>query len=217
MTQIPSIQKNILEKACDVLGDTETGLTGSEIGKYLRQCNIVDVNPGMTKRIRLFEALEQKQDKDRCANNIFAFITTVMNPVLHVGHKEYFERKRKELNEVLSFAGYILNNQGQIQEVQAAKTLDEAEQRADTLKKTLRDRRVHPDVLLFCRAELLQDNYFHAVFEATKSIADKIRTKSGLVSDGSALVDAAFGNCQRIGGAFAFFNGRGRPLYHQKI
>jgi uncharacterized protein (TIGR02391 family) len=55
-------------------------------------------------------------------------------------------------------------------------------------------RQVHPDVLSFCRTELLQDNYFHAVFEATKSVADKIRQKSGLSSDGARLVDEAFGN-----------------------
>jgi Protein of unknown function (Hypoth_ymh) len=35
---------------------------------------------------------------------------------------------------------------------------------------------VHPDVLRFCRAELMQQNYFHAVLEAAKSVADKLRT-----------------------------------------
>jgi len=39
---------------------------------------------------------------------------------------------------------------------------------------------------------LLVDNYFHTVVEATKSIAEKIRIKTGLTSDGSALVDEAF-------------------------
>lgn len=39
----------------------------------------------------------------------------------------------------------------------------------------------------------MQQNYFHAVFEATKSVADKIRAKSGCTSDGSRLVDDAFG------------------------
>jgi len=38
----------------------------------------------------------------------------------------------------------------------------------------------------------LVDNYFHAVFEATKSVAEKIRLKTGLTSDGSNLVDEAF-------------------------
>jgi uncharacterized protein (TIGR02391 family) len=58
---------------------------------------------------------------------------------------------------------------------------------------------VHADVLRFCRAELVTDNYFHAVLEATKSIADKLRTKSGLSEDGSKLVDATLcGSAPRV-------------------
>jgi hypothetical protein len=37
-----------------------------------------------------------------------------------------------------------------------------------------------PDVLKFCREELVADNYFHAVLEAVKSIADKLRVRTGL-------------------------------------
>jgi uncharacterized protein (TIGR02391 family) len=64
---------------------------------------------------------------------------------------------------------------------------------ASALRKALVERKVHADVLKFCRAELLVDNYFHAVFEATKSIAEKLRQKTGLGSDGSPLVDEALG------------------------
>ena len=46
---------------------------------------------------------------------------------------------------------------------------------------------------MFCKAELLEDNYFHAVFEATKSIASKLRKRGGLDLDGAALVDATLG------------------------
>ncbi len=53
-------------------------------------------------------------------------------------------------------------------------------------------RGVHPDVLAFCRAELLADNYFHAVQEAVKSVGDKVRNKTGLTDDGGVLVDARF-------------------------
>jgi uncharacterized protein (TIGR02391 family) len=38
---------------------------------------------------------------------------------------------------------------------------------------------------------LLADNYFHAVFEATKSVADKLRLKTGLSADGAELADQA--------------------------
>jgi len=73
-----------------------------------------------------------------------------------------------------------------------AESLDDAFQRATRLHAALFTRGVHSDVLAFCRAELLQENYFHAVFEAMKSIAAKIRQLSGLISDGSELVTGAF-------------------------
>ena len=49
---------------------------------------------------------------------------------------------------------------------------------------------MHPDVLAFCRAELLQQNYFHAVLEASNSVADKLRNLTSTTGDGSQLVDA---------------------------
>jgi uncharacterized protein (TIGR02391 family) len=48
-------------------------------------------------------------------------------------------------------------------------------------------------VLAACRAELLEENYFHTVLEATKSLAEKIRARTGLDGDGAELADAASG------------------------
>ena len=63
---------------------------------------------------------------------------------------------------------------------------------AGMLRKALVERRVHTDVIQFCKAELLADNYFHAVFEATKSVAKKLRKKTVLTSDGAELVRCAW-------------------------
>jgi uncharacterized protein (TIGR02391 family) len=104
-----------------------------------------------------------------------------------------FDYLRNELNKVLSFAGYKLGKDGRLQTAPKVRTLPEAEERASRLAAELRRRNVHPDVLRFCRAELLQENYFHAVLEATKSLAEKIREKTTLNSDGSELIDQAFG------------------------
>lgn len=51
---------------------------------------------------------------------------------------------------------------------------------------------MHEEVLNYCRAELLDENYFHAVFEATKGVAERIRLMSGLKSDGADLITKAF-------------------------
>jgi Protein of unknown function (Hypoth_ymh) len=80
---------------------------------------------------------------------------------------------------------------GTLAAVEQARTLSEAQRRAQELRADLTTRGVHPDVLRFCREELLADNYFHAVLEAVKSVADKLRARTGLIDDGGALVDRA--------------------------
>lgn len=193
MAKIQIFDSENLQAICDVLGDTSSGLTGSEIGKLLVNCNIEDVTPGITKRDRLFNALSYKQNIDRCGNNVIAFIMKSMNPVRYVRNQEIYEERINDLNEALSFSGFEIGNDGKIHKRDVAKTLNEANLKAKKLRQNLISRKVHHDVLKFCKAELLHDNYFHAVFEATKSVADKIREKSGLSSDGSKLVDDAFG------------------------
>lgn len=195
---VPEIPLPALEQLANVLADTSTGLTGSAIGKYLSQCGIPDVNPSMTKRIRLFEALRDKQMSDRCANNVVAFVQASFSPVRYTDSHDYFECKRLEINRVLAFVGLEFTDTGEMKMVQKARNLREAAQRADRLRQLLSARRVHSDVLTFCREELLVENYFHAVLEATKSVAEKIRARTGLTADGSDLVDEAFAFKSRI-------------------
>jgi uncharacterized protein (TIGR02391 family) len=96
------------------------------------------------------------------------------------------------VNAALSFSGLVVDHEGLLTTAAKARTIDDANLRARNLKKTLESRNLHPDVVKFCRAELLNKNYFHAVLEATKSVASKIRGISGLTSDGNQLVGAAF-------------------------
>ncbi|MCU4424319.1 TIGR02391 family protein [Acinetobacter sp. WU_MDCI_Abxb74] len=192
MAIIKKFELASLESICNILGNTENGLTGSQISKYLSECDIYDPQLNSTKRKKLYDALEQKQNNDRCSNNIISFIQHVMKPSRHFDNQEWFLDMRKKLNFVLSFEGLELEETGLIRQIKATTTLSEAEARAQQLRKTLMDRKIHNDVLHFCKAELLVDNYFHAVFEATKSIAEKIRMKTNLTSDGAELIDQAF-------------------------
>jgi len=205
MAAIAPLDEAQLQAICEVLGDTDEGLTGSEIGRYLKECGIEDPSPGITKRHRLFEALKSQQRTDRCSNNIIGFIKKVMNPVLYHSKPNYYASLRARLNTPLAFAGYQIAENGEVVPVKAASTLNEAEQRADRLRSELRRRLVHPDVLRFCSAELLQENYFHAVLEATKSLSEKIRQKTGLGSDAGELAIQAF-SLGQVGVPFLAFN-----------
>jgi hypothetical protein len=116
-----------------------------------------------------------------------------MAPVRYTSAPALFELRRQRLNAVLLRSGYQVREDGKVGRASTAQTLTEALQRANRLSAALSARGVHEDVLQFCRAELLQENYFHAVFKATKSIASKVRTLSGFDGDGAELVQRAFG------------------------
>lgn len=185
---VPTISDTVLEKICHVLAEA---VSHTELTSLLNGSNIAE-NGGNPKWERMKLALSARQRTDRCGNNVVAFVQSVMNPVRFIGRQDFFIQIRDALNEVLSFAGLSISDDGNVRSATKARTLSEAAQRAGKLRRLLEQRSVHADVLSFCREELVQENYFHAVFEATKSVADKIRSLSGLELDGAELVDTAF-------------------------
>jgi uncharacterized protein (TIGR02391 family) len=188
----PPISGSVLEGISKVLGDTSTALTGLEIGKFLQEVNIPDVDSTNTKWKRLYNAFVTFQNRKQLSNNVLTFINKSINPVRFIGRNEQFEDTRFELNKRLSFIGLELTDKGQFKRTIESKTISEAEQRASRLKSKLEQRNVHNLIFTFCKAELLAENYFHTVFEAVKSIAETIRRKAGLTEDGSELIDKAF-------------------------
>lgn len=188
---IPCFTEQQLESLCKIMADTNTGLTGSEIARVLAVMGIQDVDPHLTKWKRLFNALAVEQNNCNYGNHVISFINRVYDPVLWASNEELFNSKRNELNTVLAFCGLTLREDGKVAKTTKVNTLSEAELRADKLKTVLQGRQVHPVVLTFCRAELLTDNYFHAVLEATKSIGSRLRKMSGLDTDGASLVTSA--------------------------
>lgn len=178
-----------LEAIADALGDTELGLTGSEIGHLLAVCRLPDPTPTITKRYRLLNAFVAAQNAKRERTPILAFIRKSMKPERYAREQERYEPLRATLNRALAFVGLAVKEDGRLESSEQATTLSEAERRAVDLRAGLARRGVHPDVLRFCRAELVVDNYFHAVLEATKSVAEKLRNRTGLTDDGSTLAD----------------------------
>jgi hypothetical protein len=192
MGKIKQLDLSVIESVSKVLGETTDGFTGTELGKLLCECRIDDIDSGNTKWRRLNNALSNKQYVDGCSNNVVSFIQHAMNPARHYDNLEWFNDTRFKINKIISFEGLSIGENGKVNYSSRAETITEAAARASKLKEHLVARKVHPDVIRFCREELVVDNYFHAVFEATKSVAEKIRIKTGLTSDGASLVDDAF-------------------------
>lgn len=188
---MPPFQQAQLEAIANALGDTADGLTGTQIGHVLKVCRLPDPCPGLAKRHRLFNAFAEAQNAARDGDPILRFIREAMDPARFLDDLHRYEKLRENLNRALALVGLAVTADGKVGQVPRATTIADAEQRAAALRDGLTRRGVHPDVLRFCRSELLVDNYFHAVLEAVKSVADKIRQRTGLHDDGSPLVDRA--------------------------
>jgi uncharacterized protein (TIGR02391 family) len=194
MAKVDPLSQAVLRHLCEVIGDTSTGLTGREIGRLLAEAGIDD--PGeMTKRDRLYEALSARQRRDGVANAVLAFLQCVMAPARFLNSPdEEFETWRTDLNSALSFASLTISEQGKVRQISApATTISEARKRASQFREELRQRGVHSAVLRACSDEIADNNYFHAVFETAKSLADRIRAETGLDADGVPLINKALG------------------------
>jgi uncharacterized protein (TIGR02391 family) len=188
---MPLFSQSQVEAIADALGDTDAGLTGSEISHLLKTCKMSDLNSNMTKRHRLYTAFAASQNSRQDRRAVLAFIRHAMKPERYTRAPDRYEPMRARLNRALSFCGLKVDEAGILSGCEAARTLTEAQRRAEELRADLTRRGIHPDVLRFCREELLSDNYFHAVLEAVKSVAGKIRNRTGLTDDGDVLVSHA--------------------------
>jgi uncharacterized protein (TIGR02391 family) len=164
--------------------------TGSELRRDLEGLRL-PLGTESTKWRMLRESFELAQRRDGHGGSILRFVKQALDPAAELGAGD-LSGLRTAVNEVLLLSGLELLPDGRLVPRKASRTADDARARADALRAELRARHVHPDVLSFCRSELVQRNYFHAVLEAAKSVSAKIRDLTGLTSDGAQLVDEAF-------------------------
>lgn len=191
MNHIPCFEVSVLEAVCRALGDTGDGLTGQEIGYILADMDLEDLAAGMTKWKRIFNALALQQNKHQIGNHMIMFVNRAMVPARFVQRPAQFQKLQDQLNVVLSLAGYGVNDQGKVIRTSRETTVSGAMARAKRLKTMLETRGTHPQVFFYCTAELLEENYFHAVLEAVKGLAERLRQLSGLSIDGAELVNQA--------------------------
>ena len=189
MAAVPPIPDGQIESIARLLGECGSG---TDISRVLADRRLFDESGESTKWRRLHWVFVDTQRRHGCANQIIDFIEAFLIPTRFVGRSQEFESSRQRLNVILSFSGLELGADGKCWNCTIAKTLDEAESRLHTLHSKFKGRQIHVEVLKYCRVELLQENYFHAVFEAAKGLAQRMRELSGVQGDGAALVDRIF-------------------------
>lgn len=185
----------VLELLSNIFGDTVNGLTGTEIHRLLLQAGIDDISekePFLAKRKKLFNAFANFQNTHKCCNNILKFIQLVLTPSRFVTRLEEFEALRAKVNQQLAFEGYEIKENGKFSSIPKANVISDVDIKVENLKQELVDRNTHAQIFRYCTPELLSNNYFHSVFEASKGLFQRIRDLSGLSTDGNTLIEQVF-------------------------
>lgn len=102
---------------------------------------------------------------------------------LHVKNPTRRQFLQDALSERRSLMGRRVLDDGRVATAPRATTLDEASRLAGRLRTELVRRGTHPEVVRFCGEELVRQSIFHAVFEATKGLAERLRQERSLRSE----------------------------------
>ena len=122
---IPVFDAQRMEALCRILGDTDDGLSGSQIGYLLQDSKIPDTDPTLTKWKRLFNAFISFQNENHVGNHVVVFITRAMNPASYTARPTDFRLRQDKLNTVLAFSGMQVGDDGKVRRTGTAKNLDE--------------------------------------------------------------------------------------------
>jgi uncharacterized protein (TIGR02391 family) len=203
------VKKNLdeqqLKAVCDVLAETNSGYTKTELTRLLEQSRIEVVSDGRTsnaygytlglnKRDWLYKCFAEEINKSHSLIRIYSFLEKALNPVVFTDEKsrDKYNYLLEGTNKALLLAGLEITKEGKLIEVVQAKTLDEVDRRVNSLQRQLYNRAIHNEVQKYCIKDYLQKDYYDTVFEAAKGLAERVRQITGLTTDGGILFQTAF-------------------------
>ncbi len=194
-----------IKAVCDVLAETSLGYTKTELTRLLQQSKITIVSDGkvsngytyqigLNRRDWLYNCLVSEINNSHSFIRIYGFLEKALNPVAFTDEKsrDKYNYLLERVNKALLLAGLEITKEGKLIEVVQAKTLDEVDRRVDSLRRQLYNRAIHGEVKKYCTKDYLRKDYYDAVFEAAKGLAERVRQMSGLTTDGGTLFQTAF-------------------------
>lgn len=180
----------VLDQLAKAVGNEN--ITGTQITRCFKELHLSDTSKESTKWKRLAAVFKKYQKNTGTSSKTFAIIENLMNPVNFLDRTESYHNQLAEINKVLRMQGYEINESGQIKRAERITSIDVVSERYNSILQKLKQRGVHPEVLKYCKKELLAENYFHGILEAAKSLSNRTRELSGVIEDGTALFDKVF-------------------------
>lgn len=190
MAYINKFNVQSIESISYTIGDI---LTGSKISTMFNQLNLIDNSNESTKWKRLNFVMCKSQETFNCGNKIVEIIEYVFFPTSSwFDSVSQYSDCMNKINKCISFYGLELNAEGKIYKTKHSTTMSEANERYDLLKSKLLERNIHPLIMKFCTKDIVVEDYFSIIIEASKSIYERIRQMTGIELDGNKLIFACF-------------------------
>ncbi len=187
-SQVPPFSQVQVLAISAILADLKSH---SELNSLLRQIHPSPPDEG-SKQTRIVNTIVEVQNRERDGQAVLRTIKVIMDPAGHADEPR-FEKARTDINRQLSYANLHLEKTGRIHHSKGATTMSEARLRANELRERLLAINADPRVLAYCDEELTKESFFHACFEATKSVAERLRKMTGKTLDGTQLAEACLG------------------------
>lgn len=190
-----------IEKICDIIADTDQGLTGSQLQHVLDLCEVEYSQPiTPNKRKWFFNCIADKYNLEHSVLLFKKIIECAVNPA---SYTEFSKRNQYSflvdgINKVLLLEGYEINASGVIVKSVRAKNLDEIDRRINEREAKMMKRNYHYLVLRYAKQYFVEGLYFEAVFESSKGLSKKVRDLTGLSGDGVNLLKKHFPQKTRI-------------------
>lgn len=192
---VKAVDNLLIESISKILAEEITGnqITTMFQALHLLDFDKIDNRPTSTKWRRINESVIDACNKQRTNQPLFEVIKYVMNPQNYIDRSDdYWNNLKRTLNSHLIFYGFEVSDSGNVQVIDAPKTFTDAKKRLKSFGDKLSSYDMHKDVLIYCREELFVDDYFHAIFEASKGVLDRVKKLSELSDDGNTLINNAF-------------------------
>ena len=186
----PVIRDSAIKQLSRLLAENSTG---SDISDMFSSLSLEDCTGESTKWKRLYGTWQALQQRHQHADDVVKCIEYLLDPVHFVDEHAEYDQLRSATNKILAFAGLKCETNGKVERVPHAQTLDEAAAFAERVLQRSEHRSLHPEVRRHCAAEMFANDPMHAIFEATKGFAQRLRDLSGVDADGADLVGQVFG------------------------
>lgn len=177
-----------LEHLAKIIGNC---YSGSKITDFFRKAGFPHIrHDGTTKWRFVYSALEQIQNDSYGPHQIAKIIEQLCNPQEFFGNAEGHKHVLNEVNEILSFYGFIVdsgNGKIAITGNKDAKLRSSQSEEANLFNSRI----FHPEVKKHAQLMFLEGHHFHAVFECCKAFDKYVREKSDLDMHGTKLMSSA--------------------------